>query len=64
MEKKRFRVCYEVKSFVNVYVEAYDEDEAVALADEELNGAYGFEAYNTEILMNAELEDGEAEEMD
>lgn len=63
MEKKRFRVCYEVKSFVNVYVEAHDEDEALELANEEINGAYGYEGYNNEILMNAELDDGEVEEM-
>lgn len=62
MEKKRFRVCYEVKSFVNVYVEAYDEDEALELADEEINGDV-LDAYNTEILMNAELDDGEVEEI-
>ena len=62
MEKKRFRVCYEVKSFVNVYVEAYDEDEALELANEEVNGE-ALDAYNTEILMNAELDDGEVEEM-
>ena len=62
MEKKRFRVCYEVKSFVNVYVEAHDEDEALELANEEINGE-ALDAYNTEILMNAELDDGEVEEM-
>jgi hypothetical protein len=62
MEKKSFRVCYEVKSFVNVYVEAYDEDEALELANEEVNGE-ALDAYNTEILMNAELDDGEVEEM-
>ena len=62
MAKKRFRVCYEVKSFVNVYVEAHDEDEAIELADKEINGE-ALDAYNTEILMNAELDDGEAEEM-
>ena len=59
--KKRFRVCYEVKSFVNVYVEAHDEDEALELANEEINGA-DIEFYNDEILMNAELDDGEVEE--
>ena len=62
MEKKRFRVCYEVKSFVNVYIEAHDEDEALELANEEINGE-ALDAYNTEILMNAELDDGEVEEM-
>jgi hypothetical protein len=62
MEKKRFRVCYEVTSFVNVYVEAYDEDEALELADKEINGE-ALDAYNTEILMNAELSDGEVDEV-
>ena len=61
MEKKKFRVCYEVTSFVNVYVEAYDEDEALELANEEINGE-ALDAYNTEILMNAELSDGEVDE--
>ena len=62
MEKKSFRVCYEVTSFVNVYVEAYDEDEALELANEEINGE-ALDAYNTEILMNAELSDGEVDEV-
>jgi hypothetical protein len=62
MEKKRFRVCYEVRSFVNVYVEAHDEDEALELAHKEVNGE-AFYAYNNEILMNAELDDGEVDEV-
>lgn len=62
MEKKSFRVCYEVRSFVNVYVDAHDEDEALELADKEINGE-AFYAYNNEILMNAELDDGEVDEV-
>jgi hypothetical protein len=62
MEKKSFRVCYEVRSFVNVYVDAYDEDEALELANEKINGD-ALDAYNTEILMNAELDDGEVDEV-
>jgi hypothetical protein len=45
-----------------VYVEAHDEDEALELADKEVNGE-AFYAYNNEILMNAELDDGEVDEV-
>ena len=61
IKKKSFRVSYEVRSFVNVYVDAHDEDEALELANEKINGEE-LDAYNTEILMNAELGDGEVDE--
>ena len=62
IKKKSFRVSYEVRSFVNVYVDAHNEDEALELANEKINGeALG--GYNTEMLMSAELGDGEVDEV-
>lgn len=56
---KEYRVTYAVTSFVNVYVLAEDEDEAIELADQEVKKP----SYNREILENCKLEDGEAEEV-
>ena len=55
---KEYRVTYPITSFVNVYVFAEDEDEAIELADQEVKKP----SYNREILENCKLEDGEAEE--
>lgn len=56
---KTFRVSYNVTSFVNVYVEANDEDEALELANEEVKNS----CYNNDILENCRLEEGEVDEM-
>lgn len=56
---KEYRVTYAVTSFVNVYVLAEDEDEAIELADQEVKNP----SYNREILENCTLEDGVAEEV-